>query len=81
MKNTRKALIAARKAIPGLTQEGIAKQIGIDRTSYLRIENGERCVFVEEAIAISKILGKQIEEIFLPDDVNSSHNATGTEGA
>ena len=76
----RKALIAARKAIPGLKQEDVANAIGIDRTSYNRIELGKRSVSVEEAIVIAKTVGRRIEDIFLPNDVNTNHIATGTDG-
>lgn len=76
----REALIAARKAIPGLKQEDVANALGIDRTSYNRIELGKRSVSVEEAIIIAKAVEKRIEEIFLPNDVNNCHKATGTEG-
>lgn len=80
MKPVRHALIAARKSVPGLTQEHVAKEVGIDRTAYTRIERGIRNVSVEEAIIIARVVGKKIEEIFLPNNVNDNHK-TGTENS
>lgn len=78
---TRTELIKARKQL-NLTQQQVAIAVGIDRTAYSRIECGHRKPAVDVAIRIAALLGKQVEEIFLPDDVQQTHNmdCTGTDG-
>lgn len=48
-----------------LTQEELAKLIKMPISTYRRKENGESSITLDEAFKISKILGKNIEEIFL----------------
>lgn len=47
-----------------LTQEELAKLIKMPISTYRRKENGESSITLDEAFKISKILGKNIEEIF-----------------
>lgn len=75
--NMRVELLKARKA-KGLTQEKVALAVGIDRTVYTRIEWGVRIPTVDLAIKIASLLGKQVEEIFLLEDVHETHNSIGT---
>ncbi|WP_246187531.1 helix-turn-helix transcriptional regulator [Neomoorella glycerini] len=77
MKNMRVELFKARKA-KGLTQEKVALAVGIDRTVYTRIERGVRIPTVDVAIKIASLLGKQVEEIFLLENVHETHNFIGT---
>lgn len=53
----------------GLSQEEIAKKAYIARSTYTRIESGERKPSLNSAIGISQALGVKIEDIFLPSDV------------
>ena len=65
----RESLIKARIAA-GYTQTSFAEKVGIERTSYVKIETGQtKRVDVVDACNISKELGKKVEEIFLPYDV------------
>ncbi|WP_418223530.1 helix-turn-helix transcriptional regulator [Clostridium isatidis] len=48
-----------------LTQEELAKLIKMPISTYRRKENGESPITLDEAFKISKILGKNVEEIFL----------------
>lgn len=80
----RKQLYHARKDA-GLTQAQVAKMIGIDRSTYNRIERGTRKdIPIHLALKIAEVLGKNVEDIFLPDNVHQIHNindlSTGTEG-
>lgn len=47
-----------------LSQEQMAKLVGISNSSYQRKESGESPFLLTEAYKLSKILGKTIDEIF-----------------
>lgn len=64
----RHRLIAARKEAK-LTQQQLADLINIDRSYYAHIERGARCPSLGVALKIAQVLGKRVEEIFLPYDV------------
>lgn len=48
----------------GLTQEDMAKRIGISTYSYLMKENGKRDFTLSEMKKICEILNKELSEIF-----------------
>lgn len=48
----------------GLTQEDMAKRIGISTYSYLMKENGKRDFTLSEMKKICNILDKELSEIF-----------------
>ena len=48
----------------GLTQEDMAKRIGISTYSYLMKENGKRDFTLSEMKKICEILDKELSEIF-----------------
>ncbi len=81
----RKELIKARQN-RGLTQGEVARAVGIDRTVYNRIERGKNKPSVDVALRIARLLGKRVEDIFLPEDVHQIHKlspdvaGTGTDG-
>jgi Zn-dependent peptidase ImmA (M78 family)/DNA-binding XRE family transcriptional regulator len=52
----------ARKA-RGLTQQDVAKDLGIARTTVTAIEQGERRVRPEELIRLSKLYGREVNEL------------------
>lgn len=68
----RTALIETRKKA-GLTQAQVAKLVGIDRSFYVYIERGKRTPSLRVAIRIAQVLGRSIEEIFLPLDATLRH--------
>lgn len=47
-----------------LTQEKVAKEIGISRVSYTTIENGTRKPNLSTAIKLASFFGKTVEELF-----------------
>lgn len=59
----REWLISARKE-KGLSQETVAKDIGVTRQSYLRYESGERTPRPETAAKIENVLGVCKEKFF-----------------
>lgn len=56
-------LITARKKA-ALTQEDLARKIGVNRTSYVRYENGERTPTPEIAEKIERVLSIKKENFF-----------------
>lgn len=61
----RKYKIKSRRVEKGLTQETIAKKLGIAKPTYSLKENGKRQFTENEMIALSKILNKSLDELFL----------------
>ena len=57
-----------------LTQEELAKLIKMPISTYRRKENGESSITLDEAFKISKILGKNIEEIFFTREETREKN-------
>lgn len=71
-------LLRARKEA-GLTQPEIAKQVGMDKDKYGRIERGISLPDINEAYALADVVGKRVEEIFLPQNAGILRKHTGTE--
>lgn len=69
----RQSLIKARKKSE-LTQGQVAEAVGIDRSFYTHIERGDRTPSLDIAIRIARALGKQVEDIFRPEEVAVRHN-------
>lgn len=74
----RKKLREARERA-GLTQQELADIVGIDRASYSNIELGKRNPSLEVAIKISKVLGKDVNDIFLINRVSERNNIVNDE--
>lgn len=73
-----KRLIDAREK-RGLTQEKLANEVGIDRTTYAHYERG-RNPKLDTAIKIAQIVKKPVEYLFLHNNVLKQHGEmTGTD--
>jgi len=48
----------------GFTQQEMADKVGIERTSYNRIERGKRKPSVDIAIKIANVLNVKVDDIF-----------------
>lgn len=59
-----KQYLKALRAINDLTQENLAVLLDMTVSSYNRKENGKRDFTIKEAIALSSIFEKSVEEIF-----------------
>ncbi len=59
--------LRAERTKRGLSQEEVARELGIDRTAYLRIENGTRLPRVDRALGIAGLYGRTVEELFGPE--------------
>jgi len=64
MKNT----IKVRRAEHDMTQEDLALKLGIARQTVIAIEKEKYSPSLELAFKISRLFGKDIEEIFLYDE-------------
>lgn len=51
----------------GLSQSEIAKQLGLDQSTYCRKERGEAPFTVKEAKTLTEIFNKTVEELFFND--------------
>lgn len=59
----RTSLRKAREAA-GLTQEAVARKLGVNRTTYSRYEVGSRTPDVAMALRIATVLGRNVEDLF-----------------
>ena len=50
----------------GLTQAEMGEKLGLTMAGYRQKEIGNRRITIEEATEMAKILGKSLDEIFLP---------------
>lgn len=57
--------IKASRIEKGLTQDFVAKELGIAKPTYSLKENGKRQFTQNEMIALSKVLDKSLDELFL----------------
>lgn len=79
-------LIQARKS-KKLTQEQVSILVGIDRSTYAHYERG-RPPQLDTALKIAQVLGRPVEDLFLPIAVLKQHKpmsankaaATGSKG-
>ncbi|GMV07771.1 MAG: transcriptional regulator [Gemmatimonadota bacterium] len=53
-----------RRAIEGLTQEGLAERVGVTRQTIISIERGSYNPSVGLALHLAKALGVTVEELF-----------------
>lgn len=59
--------LATLRLSVGLTQEELARQVGLSRQSYIAIEHQEASPRVEIALRIARVLGSSVEELFARD--------------
>lgn len=55
-----------RRAV-GMTIAGLANEVGISGTVLMKIEQGQRPALAKEIYLIARVLGRSLEELFLPD--------------
>ena len=49
--------IAQAREVLGMTQDGLGRAVGLDRSAISRLENGERKLNVPELVQISAVVG------------------------
>lgn len=73
-----KSNIKAIRVKLGLTQQDMAKKLGMSKSAYCSKENNKRRFTIEEAYKISEIFGLPIEKIFFGDIVHElTHKEVG----
>ncbi|PPA85911.1 XRE family transcriptional regulator [Brevibacillus laterosporus] len=65
MKGLSDTVLKRKRLEKGYTVEAMAQLLGIPAGYYSQIENGQRGLSVERGMQIAKILGVEVEEIFL----------------
>lgn len=65
------------RAIHDLTQEELAKKMGVTRQTVLAIEKGKYSPSLDLAFKMAKIFGVKIEEIFIYEDPQEKNDVEG----
>ena len=58
--------LRAARINAGLTQAEMGKRLGLTMAGYRQKETGERKITIDEAKKIAEVLGKSLDDIFLP---------------
>jgi putative transcriptional regulator len=61
------------RAMRDLTQEGLAKEVGVTRQTVIAIEKGKYNPSLELAFKISRFFDMTIEEIFIYEGSENKH--------
>lgn len=64
--------IKASRIEKGLTQDFVAKELGIAKPTYSLKENGKRQFTQNEMVSLSKMLEKSLDELFFTKKVNTN---------
>ncbi|MFP4078209.1 MAG: helix-turn-helix transcriptional regulator [Candidatus Izemoplasmataceae bacterium] len=62
--------IKSARAMKDMTQEDLAKKVGVTRQTINLIEKGDYNPTLNLCISISKALGKTLDELFWEDDTH-----------
>ena len=65
------------RAINDLTQEELAKKIGVTRQTVLAIEKGKYSPSLDLAFKMAKIFGVKSQEIFIYEDPQEKNDVEG----
>jgi len=63
--------LKASRAAKDLSQKALADEVGVTRQTINAIENGDYNPSINLCIAICKVLGKTLDQIFWEDDENA----------
>jgi len=75
-----KAKLKVYRAMHDLTQEDLAREIGITRQTIIAIEKGKYNPSLELAFKIARYFEVSIEDIFVYDDPQSNLRLKGRKG-
>lgn len=76
--------LAQAREDAGVTQEALARAVGLDRTAVVRLEKGERRLSVPELVAVAEVLRRPLAFFVaepLPAVVNRRRDGTGEHGS
>ena len=59
--------------IKGLSQQGLADKVGVDRSTISRIENSEIETTIDNALKIARVLGVELQDLIGCDLTNENN--------
>lgn len=69
MKRVKNLKLKSARALLDLSQEALAEKVGVSRQTINAIEKGDYNPTIKLCIAICKVLGKTLDDIFWDEDL------------
>ena len=69
MKSVKNLKLKSARALMDLSQEALAEKVGVSRQTINAIEKGDYNPTIKLCIAICKVLGKTLDDIFWDEDL------------
>ena len=69
MKRVKNLKLKSARALMDLSQEALAEKVGVSRQTINAIEKGDYNPTIKLCIAIFKVLGKTLDDIFWDEDL------------
>ncbi|MCI7455177.1 MAG: helix-turn-helix transcriptional regulator [Spirochaetales bacterium] len=69
MKRVKNLKLKSARALMDLSQEALAEKVGVSRQTINAIEKGDYNPTIKLCIAICKVLGKTLDDIFWDEDL------------
>ena len=69
MKRVKNLKLKSARALLDLSQEALAEKVGVSRQTINAIEKGDYNPTIKLCIAICKVLGKTLDDIFWNEDL------------
>ena len=69
MKRVKNLKLKSARALLDLSQEALAEKVGVSRQTINDIEKGDYNPTIKLCIAICKVLGKTLDDIFWDEDL------------
>ena len=69
MKRVKNLKLKSARALMDLSQEALAEKVGVSRQHINAIEKGDYNPTIKLCIAICKVLGKTLDDIFWDEDL------------
>ena len=69
MKRVKNLKMKSARALMDLSQEALAEKVGVSRQTINAIEKGDYNPTIKLCIAICKVLGKTLDDIFWDEDL------------
>ena len=69
MKRVKNLKLKSARALMDLSQEALAEKVGVSRQTINAIEKGDYTPTIKLCIAICKVLGKTLDDIFWDEDL------------
>ena len=69
MKRVKNLKLKSARALMDLSQEALAEKVGVSRQTINAIEKGDYNPTIKLCVAICKVLGKTLDDIFWDEDL------------